>query len=68
MNEKRPISQALNHVLAYQGAKAKLARQLNVSNEAVSKWTRRGVTAERAKEISKITGIPLAKLRPDIWG
>lgn len=43
----------------------KLARVLGISKMAVSQWRR--VPAERALEINALTGIPLKRLRPDVY-
>lgn len=41
------------------GNQAKLAEQLEVSQQAVSKWVRRGwVSPSRAREIEMLYGIP----------
>lgn len=45
------------------------AQLLGVSDELVRLWRhgRRGISAKRAIEISKATGIPRHELRPDLW-
>lgn len=40
-----------------------LAQQLGTSKQAVSRWER--VPIERVSEVSQITGIPRAQIRPD---
>lgn len=47
------------------GATAKLASELNISSQAVSQWKR--VPPERAADVSRLTGIPLHELRPDVF-
>lgn len=47
------------------GAKAKIARALGITKQAVSQWRR--VPAGRVLIVSEITGIPPHELRPDIY-
>lgn len=47
------------------GNKKNLAEAAGVTKQAVNLWTR--VPAERARKISDALGIPLKKLRPDLW-
>jgi hypothetical protein len=42
-----------------------LGPQIGVSQPAISKWAK--IPSERAKEIARVTGIPLHMLRPDLW-
>ena len=42
-----------------------LAGCLGLSRSAVNQWTR--VPVDHAKKVSELCGIPLNKLRPDIW-
>jgi DNA-binding transcriptional regulator YdaS (Cro superfamily) len=46
----------------------KLGESLGVTKAAVRYWERKGVPPERLVEIEKATGIPRAKLRPDLFG
>ena len=46
---------------------SEVATALGVQPPAVSKWSRRGVPAERVLEVERITGIPRSALRPDIY-
>ena len=48
------------------GGSSALAKQLNIKPQAVSQWRR--IPAERVVEVERITGIPRAELRPDIFG
>jgi DNA-binding transcriptional regulator YdaS (Cro superfamily) len=43
----------------------RLAKLLGISHNAVSQWER--IPWRRARDISRITRIPLYKLRPDVW-
>ncbi len=47
------------------GGVAKLAEMLGLSRQAVYKWKR--VPAERAPQIERLTGVPRAELRPDLY-
>ena len=46
-----------------------LSRRLNVTRAALYKWrhAEKGIPAERAIEIEKLTGVSRALLRPDLW-
>lgn len=45
-----------------------LVKQCGVSQAAVSKWIRGRVGHRKVSLVSALTGIPLVKLRPDIFG
>lgn len=45
-----------------------IARELGVTPGAVTQWADKQVPAERVFVVSKLTGIPIEKLRPDIMG
>jgi DNA-binding transcriptional regulator YdaS (Cro superfamily) len=62
MKNKTPI---LLEVFAAVGSMSELARQLNVTRAAVNQW--RSVPFRHLSQISKITGIPRQKLRPDLY-
>lgn len=61
--------QGMEHLLAYldeeRGRRQQLADALGVSPSAISMWRR--IPAERVADVSRVTGIPRAKLRPDIF-
>lgn len=42
-----------------------IARQLSLTRQATSKWTR--VPADRVRSVADITGYPLHVLRPDLY-
>lgn len=46
-----------------------LAAMIGVTDEAVRLWRhgRRIISPRRAIQVSKVTGIPRHKLRPDLW-
>jgi DNA-binding transcriptional regulator YdaS (Cro superfamily) len=43
------------------------AEMVGVQDSAVCKWERRGVSASKALDVHRATGIPLHRLRPDIY-
>lgn len=50
------------------GSQSALARALNITSQAVNKMCSSGrVSAERALQIEKITGVSRHELRPDIF-
>jgi DNA-binding transcriptional regulator YdaS (Cro superfamily) len=68
-------AEALNKAARIVGSKDKLAKQLGLAHGGViAMWLVRGVPAERAPEIERITGelgdrVPCELLRPDVnWG
>ena len=46
-----------------------LSKRLNVTRAALYRWrhAEKGIPAERAVEIEKLTGVNRALLRPDLW-
>ena len=53
------------HLLRQQrGLMARVALELGVTRAAVSTWQR--IPADRLADVSRITGIPAADLRPDL--
>jgi DNA-binding transcriptional regulator YdaS (Cro superfamily) len=61
--EKTPLDLAISAV----GSSAALARKLGIKKTAISQWRGRPIPVQRAQEISRITGISLPELRPDVW-
>lgn len=56
-------------LLKRRGLKAKqVAKELGVSEPAVSHWSRSRVPAERVIDVERVTGISRHDLRPDIFG
>lgn len=47
------------------GSQHELARRLRIKAQSVTKWMR--VPAERCQAVSKVTGVPLHVLRPDLY-
>lgn len=46
------------------------SQRIGVSQATLSRWETGalGIAAERCRDISRVIGIPLAKLRPDLFG
>lgn len=44
---------------------ARLARELSITRGAVAQWER--VPAERLGDVARVTGIPMERLRPDLF-
>ncbi|SDW94037.1 transcriptional regulator [Lysobacter enzymogenes] len=62
---------AITHaVQKIEGGQAALARELNISPQAVSQWVKghRPVPARLALRIEELTGITRFELRPDVFG
>ncbi|MBX9594074.1 MAG: helix-turn-helix domain-containing protein [Roseomonas sp.] len=49
------------------GGGAKLARALGIKRAAVHGWKTTAIPAARVPAVSRITGIPLHELRPDLY-
>lgn len=49
------------------GGAAALGRAVGLTRFAVQMWKAHGVPANRAPAVSRITGIPLHELRPDLF-
>ena len=49
------------------GTRAELARQMNVSRQTLNSWRVRGVPANRVILFAKVTGLPRALIRPDLY-
>lgn len=50
------------------GGQQKLATMLGVKQQHVYSWLKKRVPAERCRPIHEATGVPLAELRPDLFG
>ena len=61
-DENSPLARAIKKV----GTANELARLLNITPQAISQWTE--IPLKRAVDVSRVTGIPLSELRPDIFG
>ena len=49
------------------GGGALLARSLGVKRASVQQWKASGIPAARVPAVSRITGIPMHQLRPDLF-
>lgn len=58
------MEKLLEYLNAERGRRQKLARALKIFPSAISQWDE--VPAKRVFEVSAFTGIPVAKLRPDM--
>ena len=46
-----------------------IAEECEVSQQAVSLWLQQGkIPAKRAQKVHELTGIPMHKLNPDVFG
>jgi DNA-binding transcriptional regulator YdaS (Cro superfamily) len=63
--KKRNRDQALIDALALVGGVSALARELGITRAAVSQWY--CVPFRHLRDISRLTGMPRAKLRPDLY-
>jgi DNA-binding transcriptional regulator YdaS (Cro superfamily) len=50
------------------GGRGPLARALGVTREGVRQWHLARVPAEQCPRIERLTGVPRAELRPDLYG
>lgn len=55
---------AMTRIRSQPGLSAKIAKGLGITRGAVAMWDR--VPANRITDVSRITGIPAAELRPDL--
>lgn len=58
-------AEILHEINAIHGLSAKIAKELGISRAAVSAWKK--VPIRHLREVSRISGFPKAKLRPDIF-
>ena len=61
----RDWSAPMAAVLAAVGGITELAKHLRISPSAIYQW--QGIPSDRVEHISRLTGIPKERLRPDIW-
>ena len=62
---KQNRTQILIDILLLTGGVRPLAKKINISFQAVSKWGR--VPVNHVQKISALTGIPAENIRPDIY-
>ena len=58
---------ALNRALPDKWGQARMAKLIGIKQQSVSKWRRFGVPPLRVGQVSKVSGIPRHRLRPDIY-
>ncbi len=59
------MTRGLAKIRKTRGLAARIAEELDISPTAVSKWQR--IPAERVIAVERITAIPRAELRPDLY-
>jgi DNA-binding transcriptional regulator YdaS (Cro superfamily) len=67
MFDQSNSSDGLEEAIASVQTAANLAQKLGVTPQAVSNWRKVGVTAQRAIDIERATGVSRQKMRPDLW-
>jgi DNA-binding transcriptional regulator YdaS (Cro superfamily) len=58
---------AIERAIAVAGGLQPFARQMGVRYQAIQKWVRGSVPAERVLRIEEITGVSRHDLRPDLY-
>lgn len=58
---------AIEHAVKIAGGQQQLAEKLGVRYQAIQKWIRGSVPAERVLAIEEATGVSRHELRPDIY-
>lgn len=61
----RPKTYGVTLAIKAAGSASKLADDLGVSRQRVHQWYR--VPAEMVRAVEKVTGVPAADLRPDLY-
>lgn len=59
------MEKLVEYLNAERGRRKALATHLGCSPSAISMWDR--VPAERLKDVSQFTGLPMRELRPDLF-
>ncbi len=63
MAKKKAVKSGMQDAVEKIGSQAALARELGVTQQAVSVWLKQGYApAERAREIEMLCGVPRARL------
>jgi hypothetical protein len=65
MNKKQLA--ATNRAIAALGGITKTAKRYGITAQAVQNWRTRGVPLERIKDLERDSGVPRAKLLPDLY-
>ena len=66
MQSVHKMVMSLLNLLSKRGTAARIAEQMGVAHSTVIRWAERRVPASRLAELSRVTGIPANKLRPDL--
>jgi DNA-binding transcriptional regulator YdaS (Cro superfamily) len=61
--ELTPVDRVIKAV----GGLGALAKRLDISRQAIDKWRRAGVPAERVLTLESISGVSRSELRPDLY-
>jgi DNA-binding transcriptional regulator YdaS (Cro superfamily) len=61
------MSDAVVRAIHGAGGLGALAKALGISYQAVQKWRRSGIPAERVLVVEKLSGISRSELRPDLY-
>jgi len=70
MSECAPVpslADAARRACVAAGGGAQLARQIGVTRFAVQQWLTNAIPAARVPAVSRVTGIPMHQLRPDLF-
>jgi DNA-binding transcriptional regulator YdaS (Cro superfamily) len=57
----------IERVISIAGGLGALAKRLGISPQAVDKWRRNGVPAERVLVLESMSGVSRSDLRPDLY-
>ena len=65
MRAMKQIDPGLLKAIEAAGSTAKLARKLDISQQAVAQW--RTIPAHQIVAVERVTGIPREELRPELY-
>lgn len=66
--QQNHLAVAAQEAVEAAGGSAVIARELGISLAAITHWKRRGVPADRALTVERLSGVSRHKLRPDVFG
>jgi len=61
------VNPVIDRAIKASGGLGALAKAFGISPQAVDKWRRGGVPAERVLSLEEISGVPRTALRPDLY-
>jgi DNA-binding transcriptional regulator YdaS (Cro superfamily) len=61
------LQEAAKSAIEKAGGGAALARECGITRFAVNQWRLVGIPAGRVPQVSRITGMDPAAIRPDLW-